>query len=74
MKGIMTKLRVHFQFNKTALDDYLKKYGFKISNEELSFEAYFEFLKAVSPTINEPEAMYIFKRTDLDRNGSISLD
>jgi Ca2+-binding EF-hand superfamily protein len=74
MKSIMTRLRIHFQLNKTALDDYLSSYGFKNSNEELSFLSYFDFLKVVSPTISEEEAIYIFKKTDIDGNGFISLD
>ena len=74
MKGIMTKLRIHFQLNRAILDEHLRRYGLKDSNQELSFAKYFEFLKAASPTITEEEAWYIFKKTDTDGNESISLD
>lgn len=41
MKGIMRKLRYYFHLNRQKLEEYLTKYGYKDSEEELSFESYF---------------------------------
>jgi Ca2+-binding EF-hand superfamily protein len=73
MKSIMTKLRYYFHLNREDLEHYLTKYGYK-EQEELSFESYYEFLKVANPNITYNEAVYIFKKTDLDGNGAISLE
>ena len=44
------------------------------NKEDLTFDKYFEFLRAVNPAITESEAVYIFKKTDIDSSGAISLD
>ena len=74
MKSIMTKLRFYFSCNKEHLWSYLNKYGFMNNKEDLTFDKYFEFLRAVNPAITENEAVYIFKKTDIDSSGAISLD
>lgn len=74
MKSIMTKLRFYFHLNRESLEIYLTKYGYKGFEEELSFDSYLEFLKVANPKITENEALYIFKKTDLDGNGAISLE
>lgn len=74
MKAIMTRLRYYFHFNRSGLQTYLNKYGYKDSKEELSFENYYQFLKVANPSITYKEATYIFKKTDIDGNGAISLD
>ncbi len=56
----MTKLRFYFNLNKNNLENYLSKYGFMNHNEDLNFEQYFDFLKAVNPNITKSEAAYIF--------------
>ncbi len=73
MKAIMTKLRFYFDLNKSQLELYLSKYGFMNKDEDLNFQKYFEFLRAVNPTISEQQARYIFKKTDEDNSGTISL-
>jgi Ca2+-binding EF-hand superfamily protein len=74
MKGIMTKLRQYFNLNKYSLEEFLNKYGFKDKQEDLSFHRYFDFLRAVYPEITEEEAVYIFRTTDIDSSGSISVE
>ena len=70
----MTKLRIHFHLNRESLEKYLDKNGFKDSDEELSFQKYFQFLKVAHPAITFQEAQYIFSKTDIDGNGAISLE
>jgi Ca2+-binding EF-hand superfamily protein len=74
MKSIMTKLRVIFSLNRVELEKYLSMYGFKNKNEDLTFDRYCDFLRAACPTITRTEAIYIFKRTDTDNSGTISID
>ena len=74
MKTIMTKLRFYFNLNKNNLENYLSKYGFMNNNEDLNFEQYFDFLKAVNPNITKSEAAYIFQKTDTDNSGAISIE
>ncbi len=44
------------------------------NNEDLNFEQYFDFLRAVDKSITESEALYIFNKTDKDNSGAISID
>ena len=74
MKNIMTKLRYYFHLNKQGLQAYLNKYGFRDTEEELSFENYFQFLRVANPNTTYNEAVYIFNKTDIDGNGAISLE
>lgn len=74
MKGIMVKLRQCFNLNKYSLEEFLNQYGFKNKQEDLTFDRYLDFLKLVYKDITKEEAIFIFKKTDIDNSGTISVE
>lgn len=67
----MTKLDLNLM-QKQSITELLAAFGYSEQNKELNFEQYFKFLQSIAP-ITEEEAKYIFRRTDLDSSGSISI-
>lgn len=51
----------------------MEELGFGTNKNEISYHEFHHFFQRAYPDISQEETDYIFKRTDLDRNGSISL-
>jgi len=73
LKQIMGDLRFYISSNNLDLVKILFNLGYTSENQELDFEAYYNFLKNVNPDIKKEEALYVFKETDTDNSNSISI-
>ncbi len=69
----MGDLRFYISSNNLDLVKILFNLGYTSENQELDFEAYYNFLKNVNPDIKKEEALYVFKETDTDNSNSISI-
>jgi Ca2+-binding EF-hand superfamily protein len=48
--------------------------GFGSQKEEVTYQDFYHFFKRVHPDISQEETYYVFKKTDTDGSGSISVE
>jgi Ca2+-binding EF-hand superfamily protein len=48
--------------------------GFGYGKEEITYQDFYHFFLRVYPEITNEETDYVFKKTDVDHSGSISVD
>lgn len=73
LKMVMSDLRFEINSHNLDLLKILTGLGYKSGEVELDHDSFFEFLKIVSSTVTRRESDYIFAQTDLDGNGTISI-
>lgn len=74
MKMIMNKLRFYISQKNLDLKKVMDSLGFGNNKNEISYHEFFHFFQRVYPEISNEEADYVFKKTDSDQSGSISVD
>jgi Ca2+-binding EF-hand superfamily protein len=73
MKMIMNKLRFYISQKNLDLKKVMDSLGFGANKKEISYLEFYRFFKEVYPDISNEEADYVFKKTDTDRSGAISV-
>jgi Ca2+-binding EF-hand superfamily protein len=48
--------------------------GFTSGKQEVTYQDFYQFFKCVYPEITNEDTDYLFKKTDTDNSGSISVD
>jgi Ca2+-binding EF-hand superfamily protein len=74
MKMIMNKLRFFISQKNLDLKKIMDSIGFGNGKSEISYHEFFHFFQQVYPEITNEDADYVFKKTDSDRSGSISVE
>lgn len=74
MKGIMNKLRFYIQQKNLDLKKIMDSLGFGAEREEIAYHDFYLFFKKVYPEVTHEETDYVFKKTDTDHSGTISVD
>ena len=73
LKMVMSDLRFEINSHNLDLFKILTGLGYKSGEVELDRQHFYQFLQIVSPAITKQESDYIFTKTDLDGNETISL-
>jgi Ca2+-binding EF-hand superfamily protein len=74
MKMIMNKLRFYISQKNLDLKKIMDSLGFIAGKKEISYQEFYHFFKEAYPDISNEEADYVFKKTDTDRSGAISIE
>ena len=74
MKTIMNKLRFYISQKNLDMKKIMDSVGFTSGKQEGSYQDFFQFFRNVYPQITNEDTDYLFKKTDTDNSGSISVD
>lgn len=74
MKMIMNKLRFYISQKNLDLKRVMDSLGFSQGKKEISYQEFLHFFREVYPQVTNEETDYLFKKTDADRSGSISVE
>jgi Ca2+-binding EF-hand superfamily protein len=74
MKMIMNKLRFYISQQNLDLRKVMDSMGFGSGREEIVYHDFYQFFRRVYPQITHEDADYVFRRTDADHSGTISVE
>ena len=72
-KTIMNKVRFYISQKNLNMQSLMTSLGFGEGKDEISYQDFYQFLKSAYPDITHEEADLVFKRTDTDGSGLISV-
>ena len=70
----MNKLRFYISQKNLDMKKVMDSVGFTSGKQEVSYQDFYQFFKNVYPQITNEDTDYLFKKTDVDNSGSISVD
>lgn len=73
MKMIMNKLRFYISQKNLDLKKIMDSLGFTANKKEISYHEFYHFFQHVYPEISNEDADYLFKKTDTDHSGAMSV-
>ncbi len=71
---IMNKLRFYISQKNLDMKKVMDSVGFTSGKQEVTYQDFYQFFKCVYPEITNEDTDYLFKKTDTDNSGSISVD
>jgi Ca2+-binding EF-hand superfamily protein len=74
MKMIMNKLRFYISGKNLDLKKVMDSMGFSNAKQEISYQEFYHFFLNVYPEITNEETDCVFKKTDSDHSGAISVE
>ena len=70
----MNKLRFYISQKNLDMKKVMDSFGFGYGKEEITYQDFYRFFLRVYPEITNEETDYVFKKTDADQSGTISVD